>query len=662
MNGFPTTDSGVVDPVLKKPDQRPSEPSDEGALALAVLGLCVAAVWILQRPYRGLNHDSVLYTLSALARLHTTLANDVFLRFGSQDSYTVFSSLFATAIRALDLEPAAALLTFLGQAAFFVAGWALARRVMSSRLALLAVGVLITLPSDYGALQDFNYIEGFLTPRQMAEALVLASVAATLAERRIVGGICLLAGMLFHPIMAFAGLVILFCLYLAIPRPRLAAGIGAALLAMSLGAALFVPVGPFRSFDATWWDRIYANGYLFMSQWSIRDWTHFCVPAGALIMGALTSPNPAVRKLCGAALVTAAAGILATLLFCDLLSVVIFTQMQPWRWTWVAQAIAVLLLPLIALDCWQIDRLGRAAVVLLASAWALRELPFSPAIVLAAIVCAACAPRAKNWRYARLIFVGCIALFVLALLVTVVPHSLQSADSIAASTFSERLVQWMSVWGGGGVPYVLILGAVYRLATRRTFAANVLLLAALSALLCALAPAAWHSWTAYKYTSARRALYAPWREVIPGNAEVFWATSPVSIWYLLERPDYWSPPQSAGDLFSREKAMETQRRSLLVLSALGDVGQRHPPDPDPKSPWYRPPRQARPENLDGAGAAAVCADSELSFIVSRIPLGHTTYPEIAPNQGEPERHLWLYRCADLRRSAMVSEPAVSSAQ
>jgi hypothetical protein len=661
MNSLPTAALGALDQVPEKPEQRQSDrpglgaPSADAqgaaALALAALGLCVAAVWILQRPYRGLNHDSVLYALSALAQLHATLAHDVFLRFGSQDSYTVFGPLFAATVRALDLEPAAALLTFLGQVAFFVAGWALARRVMSARLALLAVGVLIALPSDYGALQDFNYIEGFLTPRQMAETLVLASLAATMANRRIIGGICLLVGMLFHPIMAFAGFVILFCLYVAIPRPRLALGITSAILAVTLGAALLVPVGPFRSFDVVWLDRVYANGYLFMSQWSIRDWSHFCVPAGVLIVGMLTSPIPAVKKLCVAALLTAAAGILATLLFCDLLHVVIFTQMQPWRWLWLAQAIAVLLLPLVALDCWRVNRLGRAAIVLLASACALRDLQPASGIVLAAILCAASAQRLKDWRYARLIFVGCSTLLVLAMLINVLPHVLQSAVPTAAPTFSERLVQRVSIWASGGLLYVAILGVMYWLGTRRSTSARGLLLAAATALVCVLAPAGWHSWTAYKYTPASRALYSPWREVIPASAEVFWASSPVSVWYLLERPDYWSPPQSAGDIFSREKALETQRRSLSVLSALDAAGQRHPPDPDPDSPWYRPPHEARPENLDAPAAAALCSDSELSFIVSRISLGPTPFPEVVPNSGEPERRLWLYRCADLRQAA-----------
>jgi len=300
-----TTTSGHPGDVLEKPASN----TLRAWLSVAALSLLVLTTWILQRPYRGLNHDSVLYTFLALARLYpASLAHDVILRFGSQDSYTFFSPLYAAAIRALDLEPAAALLTFFGQAAYFAAAWALARRAMSARQALLAVGLLIALPSDYGARQDFSYIEGFLTPRQMGEALVLASLAATLAGRQILCGVCLCAGMLLHPIMALAGFVMLFCLYVGVPRPRVALALGSTVLGVSLAIVLLIPVGSFRPFDATWLDLIDSFGYLFISQWSIRDWAHFCVPAGLLVVGVLTGTTSLVRKLCAAALIMAGCG------------------------------------------------------------------------------------------------------------------------------------------------------------------------------------------------------------------------------------------------------------------------------------------------------------------------------------------------------------------
>jgi hypothetical protein len=62
------------------------------ALEITVLLLHCVIAWALSHGYRGLFHDAGLYTLQALARLTaTSLGHDLFLRFGSQDRYTIFS-------------------------------------------------------------------------------------------------------------------------------------------------------------------------------------------------------------------------------------------------------------------------------------------------------------------------------------------------------------------------------------------------------------------------------------------------------------------------------------------------------------------------------------------------------------------------------------------
>ena len=616
-------------------------------MSLAGLSLLVLVTWILQRPYRGLNHDAVIYSFLALARLHpTSLAHDLIVRFGSQDSYTVFSPLYSAIIRALDLEPAAALLTFLGQAAFFVAAWFLARRCMSPGRALLAVGLLIALPSNYGARQSFGYIEGFLTPRQMTEALVLASLAASLSGRRILGGGALAVGLLLHPIMASAGLVFLAFQYVAIPRPKLAIALGAALAAASLTVAVLW----LHAFDETWLAMTRAYGYLFVSQWTLSDWGRLCLPAGILLVGLLVNTSPLVKKLCAAALMTAACGITATVVFCDLLHVVLVTQLQPWRWVWPAHVIALLLLPLIVPDCWRASSLARAAVILIIAASLLHDLPIAPPVlVLGSLVCAASARRLTNPRHARLILLGSGAVLVLAALMSLLPHTLANAPDQAVLTLPGHIAQWMRKWAGGGLLYAVLLGLALAAAERHSTAANTLVLGAAAALVCILAPVGWQSWTSYRYTADLRERFSQWRNAIPAHAEVFWTTSPVAVWYLLERPDYWAPAQGAGEIFSRTQAIETQRRAGFVSLTLEAIGQRHPPEPDPQSVWYRPPQQIAAENLDGPGLTSVCSDPELSFVVSRILIGPTPYPPITPNPGERARRLYLYRCADVRQ-------------
>jgi hypothetical protein len=77
-------------------------------LELTVLLLLCVTAWALSHSYRGIFHDAGLYTLQALARLApASLGQDVFLRFGSQDRYTIFSPIYAAASQVLGTEAAA---------------------------------------------------------------------------------------------------------------------------------------------------------------------------------------------------------------------------------------------------------------------------------------------------------------------------------------------------------------------------------------------------------------------------------------------------------------------------------------------------------------------------------------------------------------------------
>src|SRR5882672_3304189 len=206
-----------------RPGSRAASPLDSGAaprLGLAVIGLLGIATWALSHSYRGIFHDAGLYTLQALARLHPdSLAEDVFLKFGSQDGFTIFSPIYAAASRLLGVELAAAALTLLLQWTLLAGAWVLARAVMPLSMTMLGVAVLIAVPGDYGAGRIFTCIEPFLTPRMAAEALVLGSIAAALWQRKALAVSLGMAAVLLHPIMAMAGVCALVCLYLGKPKP-----------------------------------------------------------------------------------------------------------------------------------------------------------------------------------------------------------------------------------------------------------------------------------------------------------------------------------------------------------------------------------------------------------------------------------------------------------
>ena len=103
--------------------------------------------------------------------------DDIFLRFQSQDDFTIFPPLQAAAIQALDLDRGTALLTLLFQVAWFVAAWLVLRQLLAPRLVLLGVGLLVVVPGYYGAMRIFQYAEPFLTARLPAEALSLLAIA-----------------------------------------------------------------------------------------------------------------------------------------------------------------------------------------------------------------------------------------------------------------------------------------------------------------------------------------------------------------------------------------------------------------------------------------------------------------------------------------------------
>src|ERR1700694_3272409 len=90
-----------------------SRPAYSTLEVTVLLLLCVIA-WALSHGYRGIFHDAGLYTLQALARLApAALGQDVFLRFGSQDRYTIFSPIYADFRRPKGMGAAAATLSFI---------------------------------------------------------------------------------------------------------------------------------------------------------------------------------------------------------------------------------------------------------------------------------------------------------------------------------------------------------------------------------------------------------------------------------------------------------------------------------------------------------------------------------------------------------------------
>jgi len=602
------------------------------AISLLGLGLSVLAVWMVQHPYGDIRHDAVLYALLALARLHPdALSGDIFLRFGSQDHFTLFSPAFAFMIRLFDLAAAAAIMTFISQAALCVCAWHLARQFMSAHSALLAVGLLLALPGFYGPSHIFGYTEDFLTPRLPASALALASLLMALAQRIKAAIVCILAALLIHPIIASAGVVMLLLISLAARRPRIAAIVAGSLLAIAVLAAVLVPHGPVARFDPQWLALINRyTAYLFVGHWFWYDWVRFGIQLAVLLLGCLFATQPVLRTVCVCAIVCALSGIALTWIGADLLLLILPTQMQFWRWMWITAVLSVLLSPVIVAESWNSGSpLRRAALVFIGAALLLPVESGADVAVILSMASTVTARLYPQFAYGRYVLFGAFGLLTLGLGLAV-GDGLPKAAWLAGALFA--------VWWIVGLSQFSVEKAA------------ALCLAAAIACLAA-APPAIRSWTRLQYTPQESALYGEWRNRLPAHAEVLWPQSPVGVWYLLGRTSYWSLNQMTGFVFSRPAAVELDRRLAVSRNALlaSSAFQKAPPDAQSVKrllSWV----PATMESLDTGGLAAICADRDLGYIVTTRRLGPIAAPPVAPYPDNPNRRFYLYDCKEFRGS------------
>jgi hypothetical protein len=602
-------------------------------LVLAVLLLFCVIIWMLSHSYRGIFHDASLYTLQAQAHLSAeSLSKDVFLRFGSQDRYTMFSPLYAAASRLMGTEPAAALLTLAFQAALLTCAWILARTVMSAPLALLGVAVLLAIPGDYGPDRIFTCIEPFLTPRPAAEALVLTSLAAALSTRTTLALALIAAAALIHPIMASAGIAALLCIYFAIPHPRKALALGAVTMLSLVTLAHAIPTSIGGQFDQTWLSLVKERSpYLFLSYWDLDDWSRVAVTLATLIVGTLTLPNGSIRTLCQTALITTAAGLALTLVACDLLHLVLFTQLQPWRWQWLGTVVGALLLPQILGKQWQAGMAGRTTALLLVAAWVFALGEFALIASLATISSVAVLKRSTP-RETRLVFWGGIGMLAIA----VVWRMASNLEFTDVHYLDTNIPLWlrraMSFVHDGTAPMAVVGLAWWLSRSTRGYVGLTVLAALATAALAALVPQTWTRWTAREFPPQLAAHFAPWRQIIPPGAEVFWAESPLATWLLLDRPSYLSELQTSGLVFSRNAAIELQRRAGILGAIL-------------------PPKLFLGWNSAGAGLRLssqqlqdICQLAAFEFLVTSVDLGVSPAAFLPSNSGPASKGLRLYHC------------------
>ena len=332
----------------------------------------VLSIWLLHRFYRGIVHDSRIYIGRALADLdpHGLGREPAFL-YDEQTKHTIFSHLLVPLVAAFGPSTTsigvtlAALLIWLAAAAW------LASRLAPPRLVPAALICAAVLPAVYGPFDIFSFGEALATPRGFAEAGVLAGLAALMSDRRLLCGGLLLVAALFHPVIAAPGFGVMF-LVLAQEDRRWWGLAPLGLIALCAAGALHL--GPaktlFSAYDPAWLRVMHIrNGFLFVADWPPSAWYGAAPAIATLILGAMILGGRR-RVVVVAALIGAAAGLATSFVFGDLLGSMLMLQLQLWRTLWIVQVLAVLLVPVCAVELWTKRRHdARLSMVFMGLAW-----------------------------------------------------------------------------------------------------------------------------------------------------------------------------------------------------------------------------------------------------------------------------------------------------
>lgn len=624
-----------------------------GRLGTAILALVYIALWAVTGRYWGLQHDAQAYAVQALAKLEPQVfAGDLFLRYQSQDDFTLFPYLAAWIVQWLGLDHGAAALTFALFAGWMVVSWHLARALVGRDYAWLAIGLLLVIPGWYGAGMVFRTAEPFLSARPAAEILCLGALLSFVLGRRLIAASLVGLAAAMHPIMAFP--VLLTLLGLAMPWSESRGFWPVAAITCCIGAVTgSVVIGwpsPLMAEDWLQLTRMRSN-YLFPQYWLTPDWQANAIPLLSLLLSSQFLEGW-TRRLAKAALWIAICG-LALAAIADLVAPFeLLLQGQPWRWIWPCNVLAIVLLPSTLAAAWQRAPAGRAVALLMCSAWLLGQWSSAdqvPPIGGAGLILVFA--TGVWWGRERLrppALRTVIAGAAVSLLLTVLGLGM-SALAVLAGRFdfgSDPL--WVQTTSDilqlVAVGACAVTAAWWVTVRAHSTAGSAVLGIAATALAFAALPGAIKTWVAKSYSATERAAFSDWRTQIPSDAEVLWPDGLQETWFLLDRRSYLTMSQLAGIVFSSDLATESRRRAGLLAPLV------------PAGNWFADPATAgtRPAALNSKILAEICVTGGPDFVVDDEDLGIQVAVVEWPTRA---KFRYLYDCAMVRRHVTVDEVA-----
>jgi hypothetical protein len=614
-------------------------------LSTAALTLLLAVVWLIMHRYRGLDNDAQLYALQALVRIHPALGSDLYFQHTSQDAYSIFSPFYASVIRLMDLRSATLLLTILFISWFLVAAWMLARELCGRNIAWLSVGALIILPGAYGGSGIFHFSDLYLTARLPAEAMVATALALHFRGWKRLSLSIAAAALFVHPLMALPGVLLL--IYMSVRREIALLGAGVGIVG-ALGIAVITQRVPEAAhiipvMDSEWLEVVRERSqFLFLNFWSVADWKLNTQPFVSLLLTMLAVPDAQIRKLCIGAIVVGLAGLAVTLVASCVTPVALLVQGQAWRWVWITDFVAILLLALTVLRVWHDEKCGVLCSILVVVGWTFSVVDGLTCVSIALLLWLA-RPHIPERAIPYLRWAGyAVGLIVMAWVAvtcwTILTSSSMGHDSPAFAKLRDIVRLDISA--------AALIGFLWH--WLRITRSLLWLTTAVVILLAAVVYISPKSFDAFSNTGSPALIeeFADWRKIIPPSSSVYLADiydTGEFAWFALDRPSYLSPDQSAGVVFARATALEIRRRSQVVLplekpywkvqSSMRDI--RNPTDK--KSSDYLP--------LTAQSLVSVCNDPQLGFVIAKENVG---FDPITHTHSGAWKNWNLYDCRHVR--------------
>jgi hypothetical protein len=569
----------------------------------------VGGIWLLAHPFFGVWHDSILYTVQALYRLRPDIfGQDLFFRYGSQDQFTVFSTIHAWLLDIVGIERSALLLTIVGKLfwfaglSYFVAGYL---RGLPFWLGLV---VLASYSAQYDGNQVFGYGESFATGRLYAELLILFALGLIVRGRERGGIAMAMAALVMHPLMALPGLAAVALLSRRYGKPLILVGLMGAALVVVLGLLGIDPFSRlFARFDPLWLEIVEKRvPYIFLENWSYEAFGRVTFLAALLLVCRRVFREDPIGRMVDRMLLLGFGCLALAWLGSSVLNNVLITQLQFWRGLWIVQIVALSLMGPLTVRLWGRRAIDRILLVCLWSVLLLKGLSVGVLALSSVVLWRILERYAPNWQPTRLIWAAIVLLPLMAAIfavgsiqnIAIVRHKLINrpfwvialCDPLVAVPIFGGLVWLASRFGRVGATVAGLLGIATLVAGMMTWDVGI----------------QEQSWDHHA------AAAQPLQAIIPVGSTVYWFGSAEPTWFWLRRAQYVSKAHTVGALFSRKTAMLIDYRQSRLLEQKLEDGYPY---------WQQPYRDSLPsgeiEDLHPGMKVAVylCQDPELDFLV-----------------------------------------------